>query len=102
MTVEIAGYTFNGPYTSTDSIGDKSGVYVVASETEDEYYLIDVGESAEVKSRLDTHERKDCWKEECKGTLTYFIKYTPNLQQAGRMEIEQKIRDKFDPPCGKT
>ena len=102
MTISVGDYTFNGPYTSTDSIEDRSGVYAVHCKKEGNYYLIDVGESAEVKSRLDDHERKDCRKRECEGTLTYSVKYTPNLQQAGRMEIEQRIRDQFDPPCGKT
>lgn len=102
MTIEIAGYTFNGPYTSTDLIEDKSGVYAVLCKEKDKYYVIDVGESAEVKSRLDDHDRKDCWKKECQGPLTYGVTYTPHLQQEGRTEIEQKIRDQFNPPCGKT
>jgi hypothetical protein len=29
------------------------------------------------------------------------VLYTPHLQEAGRREIEQKIRDEYDPPCGK-
>lgn len=102
MTISVGDYTFNGPYDSTDPIEDRSGVYAIHCHREDKYYLIDVGESAEVKLRLDTHDRKNCWQEECQGTLTYSVKYTPNLQQAGRMEIEQAIRDRFNPPCGKT
>lgn len=102
MTVKIGDYTFDGPYMSTDPIEDRSGVYAIICKKGDKNYLTDVGESAEVKSRLDTHDRKDCWQRECQGTLTYAVKYTPNLQQAGRMEIEQEIRDNYDPPCGKT
>lgn len=103
MTITVGGYTFDGPYTSTDSIEDRSGVYTIHCKKDAKYYIVDVGESSEVKSRLENHERSDCWKKECKlGTLTYSVKYTPNLKQEGRMEIEQKIRGTYDIPCGKA
>lgn len=68
MTISIGNYTFNGPYTSTALIEDRSGVYAVHCYKEEKYRLIDVGESATPKSRLDTHERKNCWRRECQGT----------------------------------
>jgi hypothetical protein len=64
------------------------------------YFLVDVGESAEVKSRIENHDRKDCWPKYCTGTLTASVLYTPNLHQAGRRKIEQAIRDQYQPPCG--
>lgn len=102
MTIKIGGHTFNGPYASTNPIEDRSGVYVVLCKKDNKYQIIDVGESSEVKSRLDKHGRKKCWVKECKETLTYTVKYTPHLKQKGRMEIEQKIRDKLKIPCGET
>lgn len=103
MTISVGNYTFEGPYTSTNPIEDRSGVYAVHCYRNEKYYLKDVGESATVKSRLDNHERRDCWARECQqGALRYSVRYTPNLQQQGRMEIEQEIREQFDPPCGKT
>lgn len=103
MTETIAGYTFNGPYSSTESINDKSGVYAVLCKKDNKYDVVEVGESSTVKSRLDDHDRKACWKKECTtSTMYYAVKYTPNLQQAGRMEIEQDIRAKMKVPCGKT
>jgi len=103
LTVTIAGYTFNGPYSSTGSIKDKSGVYAVLCKKDNKYFVVDVGESSTPKSRLDKHDRKGCWKRECtNGTIHYAIKYTPNLQQAGRMKVEQDIRAKINVPCGKT
>jgi hypothetical protein len=29
------------------------------------------------------------------------VLYTPHLQQSGRIEIEKKIRNSYDLPCGK-
>ncbi len=102
MSVTIGKYTFDGPYTSSDKLEDRSGVYAVIYQHNNEYYIVDVGESASVKSRVENHDRKDCWLRNCLGTLMYCVYYTPDLQQAGRMQVEQEIRNKYDPKCGKT
>ena len=102
MSITIGAYTFDGPYTNTDQLEDKSGVYAILCKSSDgEYSVVDVGESATVKSRIDSHDRKDCWTRNCSGTLTVSVLYTPNKQQTGRMEIEQELRDQYNPPCGK-
>jgi hypothetical protein len=103
LTINIGAHMFDGLFTSTSPIEDKSGVYAILCQKEGKNYVVDVGESAEVRSRLDNHDRKNCWQNNCKlGTLAYAVLYTPNLQQAGRMEIEQKICAQYDPECGKT
>lgn len=101
MAIKIKDYSFEGPYTSTSSLEDKSGVYAILDYYNDKYYLLDVGESSVVKSRVESHERQDCWEENSKGTIKYAVYYTPHKQQSGRMEIEQDIRDSYDIPCGK-
>ena len=101
MVLKILGkYDFAGPYESTDKIEDRSGLYIVFYETDDAYNYLDVGEASGVKSRLDTHDRKDCWKRHAKGKIVFFVMYTPNLQQTGRKEIEQEIRQKKPVKCG--
>ncbi len=102
MGINISVYTFDGPYSSTTPIEDKSGVYVILCSKDGKYWVIDVGESATVRTRLDNHDRKDCWIRNCQGTINYAVYYTPNLQQPERMEIEQKIRAQYSPPCGIT
>lgn len=102
MSITIGGYSFNGPYSSTGSLEDRSGVYAILDKRSDSYYLLDVGESAMVKSRVEGHDRKNCWQRNSKGTITCAVKYTPGLQQVGRMQIEQDIRSKINNiPCGK-
>ena len=101
MTIRIGKYSFNGPYLMTSSLQDRSGVYAIECKRDNKYYLLDVGESHAVRSRVENHERQDCWKRNCKnGTIAYAVYYTPNLHQAGRKEIEQEIRNKYHPPCG--
>jgi len=101
MSITIAGYSFEGPYSSTDSLEDRSGVYAILCKKDNSNYsLVDVGESATVKTRVETHERKSCWSRNCNSTLTVAVLYTPYQQQSGRVEIEQKIRSTYDLPCG--
>ena len=97
MSIQINGYSFEGPYSSTYSLEDRSGVYVILCNSR----LIDVGESASVKSRIESHDRRDCWGKNCSGSIRFAVHYTPNLQQLGRMEIEQEIRRSHRGiPCG--
>lgn len=100
MSITIGNYTFDGPFTSTDKLEDKSGVYAIICSSEGKNYVIDIGESAQVKTRIENHDRAECWKKNCNGTLKVAVYYTPNKQQTGRKEIEQELRDKYDPPCG--
>ncbi|MDQ7838503.1 MAG: hypothetical protein RDU59_08425 [Thermodesulfobacteriota bacterium] len=101
MSIQISNYTFEGPHTSENNLKDASGVYMILCQSNGKYYPVDVGESATVKSRVENHERQNCWKRNCSSTLMVAVLYTPPLQQAGRREIEQKIRNQFNFPCGK-
>ncbi|MGE4296476.1 MAG: hypothetical protein AB7E47_00485 [Desulfovibrionaceae bacterium] len=95
-------YTAEGPYTSTESLEDRSGVYIILTRAKstDKWTVIDVGESHELKTRVENHDRGDCWKRHSKGTIGCAPYYTPNKQQPGRKEIEQEIRDEYGPVCG--
>jgi hypothetical protein len=102
MSITLAGYKFDGPYKATSSLNDRSGVYAILTPTSaSRYKVVDVGESATVKSRVENHDRKPCWQRNANsGGLYYAAHYTPGLQQAGRKAIEQKIRQQYNPPCG--
>ncbi len=99
--INIGNHQFEGPYTTTDSLDDRSGVYVILDHRNDgKYYLLDCGESATVKTRVGSHDRQPCWNIHSFGTLNVAVYYTPNLQQSDRMEVEQSIRQAFNPTCG--
>lgn len=102
MSINLAGYRFAGSYSSTGSLANRSGVYAILTPTySNRYRVVDVGESAKVKSRVETHDRKSCWQRNANsGELRYAAYYTPGLQQAGRQAIEQKVRKRYRPPCG--
>lgn len=100
--IELAGYQFDGPYSSTSMLEDRSGVYAILSPIDtNRYKVVDVGESTNVKTRVENHDRSACWKRNATSEgLRYAVHYTPHLQQAGRKDIEQKVRNKYNPPCG--
>ena len=100
MSISVGDYVFEGPYNSTENLKNNSGVYVIVCKRWEEYYLIDVGESKEVKNRIENHDRVECWKKNCDSELMVAVLYTPNKQKHGRMEIEQEIRNIYDIPCG--
>lgn len=101
MSFKRWGYEFDGAYTSFEFLQARSGVYVIWCKSGDTWTVIDVGETADVKERVSNHDRAGCWARNCLSTIYYSATYTPNLQQSGRMEIEQRIRDLENPPCGK-
>ena len=66
-------------------VRNRSGIYAIICQKSDKNYIVDVGESASVKNRVEHHDRKDCWSNSCKGRLAVSVYYTPNLHQSGRM-----------------
>jgi hypothetical protein len=100
MPYPIGRYQFEGPYTSAEALKDQSGVYVVVSTNGVKTNVIDVGESATVKTRVANHDRQACWRLHSIGDLRVAVLYTPHLQSAGRSAIEQELRRQYRPPCG--
>jgi predicted GIY-YIG superfamily endonuclease len=100
MSIPIMGYSFEGPFDNTDSLKDKSGIYVILDSNSGKYYVLDCGESTQIKTRIEGHDRADCWKKHAKGYIRVAVLYTPNLSDEKRRQIEKAIRSKFNPPCG--
>jgi hypothetical protein len=100
MGFERWGYQFEGAWSDPENLESRSGVYVVWCRSGEIWTVLDVGESQDVKDRILNHDRSDFWSRYCNGTIYYSATYTPNLQQTGRQEIEQYIRNQTNPPCG--
>lgn len=101
MAFESWGYTFEGAFTAPSSLEARAGVYVIWCKTGETWKVLDVGESADVRARVLSHDRKDCWTRHGAGGILYYsATYTPHLQQPGRMEIERAIRSAAKPLCG--
>ena len=99
-TIQIGSYTFEGPHSNTGSLRNAAGVYVILCAGQNNYTVTDVGESGDVKTRVDNHDRADCWKRNCSTQLSVAVLYTPNLSEAMRRAIESEIRTQYRPACG--
>ncbi len=98
MSVTILGYEFEGPFTSTESLKNYSGVYVIHyKNNEGTHTRLDCGESSDVKDRVETHDRKNCWSKNAKGQITASAYY---CNESERMRIEREIRNDSELPCG--
>ena len=60
VSITIDGHTFEGPYAGTDRLEDRSGVYAILCYREQKHFVVDVGESATLKTRVENHDRSDC------------------------------------------
>jgi len=100
MGFERWGHQFDGAWTDPDKLESRSGVYVIWCKSGENWTVLDVGESGDVKNRVLNHDRKPDWERTCRGTIYYSATYTSNLQQSGRIDIEKSIRSQANPPCG--
>jgi hypothetical protein len=99
--IQISGYHFEGPYTSTGDLRHAAGVYVILDHRLDhKWWVIDVGESEDVRTRIENHDRKSCWQRHRQGTIGVAVLYTPGWMPEHRRQLESRIRREFNPPCG--
>lgn len=99
MTIKIGNYNFEGPFTDTASLKNQSGVYAVLCNSGQggNQSVVDIGESGEVRDRVENHDREDCWRRNCSGTLAFAAYY---CDAGSRVRIESELRKRYNPPCG--
>jgi predicted GIY-YIG superfamily endonuclease len=105
--LEIAGIKFekSGSRIYETAISrDRAAVYVIVCKSVDtKFYVVDVGESGDVETRLANHDRRECWDKHCSGTLHVYLCYMPTSKgytAKDRRDLESKIRSEYNPPCG--
>jgi len=100
LTVKTSAnsYSFDGPYTSAQSLEAQSGVYVITTRTpEGTHQVIDAGESGNVHNRVTNHDRSRDW-ERYKQDGIYMSGYY--CDEPTRMLVEKDVRSYFNPSCG--
>lgn len=100
MPFDSWGYHFEGAFSAPRQLPSGSGVYVIWCKDGDNWKVLDVGESDDVRDRVMNHKRADCWSRNCSGIIHFAATYTLNLTESKRREIEQDIRNRTNPPCG--
>jgi hypothetical protein len=97
MQLKISGYTFAGPFESSDGLKDESGVYVVATDDGGNWKFLDCGQAGNVKSAVVNSDRQNCWEQHAIGSIVLFVKY---CEVKGREMIAGEIRQDHQLPCG--
>ena len=98
MTITIDNYSAEGPFPSADNLLSQSGVYVILGRNGgNNYDVVDVGQSEDVRSRVSNHDRAPCWKQRGYPELTVAAIYLPHHQLDA---VETSIRQRYNPPCG--
>ena len=101
MSTSVANLSFTDPVFSEESLLDQQGVYLVLDRRSDGgLYVLDVGESAMVRTRIKGHDRRSCWEGHAVGVIAYIAYYTRGWSESRRRTLESSLRRKFDPPCG--
>lgn len=100
--LNLGGYDLEGPYSQSGLV-NLPGVYVVLDIGRDNQIVgyIDVGESHQVRARVDGHDRAQCWNKNTSGTRAFAVLYTRNDDGGHRRRaIEQYLRVSLSPLCG--
>lgn len=100
MPFERWGYKFRGPYPSSDSLQDIGGIYIILCKSEEDWTVLEVGETANVKEWVSNREGTSQWSQSCSGTVYYSAMYLHDTQQAERLKIAKEIRGLEKPVCG--
>jgi hypothetical protein len=72
LTIKIGDYDFDGPFSSTDSIENKSGIYAILHYKQGKFNLLDIGESSRIKKEIEEHDRKE-WEKKSNGAIEYSV-----------------------------
>ena len=102
--VTIGGLSFRCVKLIEANFDDRAAVYVVLCvDGNGKWKVLDVGQSGSVGSRIDSHDRRDCWETRCtSGTLWVCIYPMPSsaYSEQDRLKVENGLRQHYKPPCG--
>ncbi len=103
--VTIGGYPFVCVSLANADFTDVASIYVILCVGQDgKWSVVDVGETGELGDRIDSHDRKTCWQNNCSSGNIWVCAYRmPSAQYTpeDRRKVEKQIRDTYGPlPCG--
>ncbi len=103
--VPIGGKTFSCVRLSEANFKDIAAIYVIICVAKDgSWTVLDVGQSGEVGTRIDSHDRQTCWSNNCPNKNIWVCVYAmPSSQYSkqDREKFETYLRNELKPPCGK-
>jgi len=98
--VSGAAYIFEGPFENLDYLEEESGMYAVLCVRVNKFDLVDVGESSHVRTCVENHDRRECWKQSCFGVLKYAVRYDDYDRKHARNDVVKDIAANYYLICG--
>jgi hypothetical protein len=104
ITVPIDGLSLKCVPLDEADFKDFAAIYVIIciDLNTGKYKTLDVGQSGQLGTRINNHDREECWKKRCAGDIWVCIYPMPtaNFSVEQRLEKEQSLRQRLNPPCG--
>lgn len=105
QNVTIGDQTFVCVPLKDADFKDVAAIYVILCVQQGGVWtVLDVGQTGELGTRIDSHDRRACWERNCPGKNIWVCVYpmpSSRYTKEDRLEFEQSLRTKYDPSCGK-
>lgn len=98
LTFQKWDYEFDGTYSDTRFLRPEPGVYIIWCDSGNIRTFLDVGESDNVLDRINNHERKDCWFQNCQGIIQHSVVYIADQKE--RRDLVDRIKSAEQMACG--
>lgn len=103
--VTLGGHPFVCVPSAQADFSDVAAIYVILCVAQDgTWTVLDVGQSGQVGSNIDDHDRKGCWKRHCPNRKVWVcVHRMPRSQytKQQREQFESAFRTRLNPTCGK-
>ena len=103
--VTIGGLPFVCVRLANADFADVAAIYVILCVAQDgNWTVLDVGQSGELGTRIDSHDSQGCWSRNCpSGNIWVCVYHMPSNKytKEDRMKLEKTLRDQYNPSCGK-
>jgi len=103
--ITIGRYPFICVPLAQADFADVAAIYAIICVAQDgSWTTLDVGQSGQVGSRIDDHDRRSCWERKCLNRNIWVCVYRmPSAQytKQEREQLESALRTQLNPKCGK-
>lgn len=95
MSILIGELEFEGPYHNIDDLSDEPGIFAVLVKTSDDFELLKMDDSDQVRESLFAHPERENWNS-LASQIAVAVHYTSDITTQERREIKQALEIEFD------
>ena len=103
--VTISNRSFSCVPLIQADLRDVAAVYVILCVAQGgSWIVLDVGQTGELGSRIDDHDRRQCWSRNCASGNIWVCVYpmpSDRYSRQERLNLEAEVRRQYNPLCGR-